>query len=160
VILTVYTKDNVLNFFVGVYFRPEGKNCNKFICGVSPVETQDPDCLKDADIHDVDHKLFENVIWPALYERVPAFAELKVVGSWAGFYEYNVLDQVVQVIYVLEMSVFTELWCRMPSSGTIPISAMSYSVMDFLDTGCSSLQLQGGLSANCWYTTESSRPSI
>ena len=33
------------------------------------------------------------MIWPSLYERVPAFANLKVTASWAGFYEYNTLDQ-------------------------------------------------------------------
>jgi FAD-dependent oxidoreductase domain-containing protein 1 len=82
----------------GVYFRPEGKNCNKFICGVSPAEVNDPNCESDEAIECVstdDHRqLFEEVIWPALCERVPAFEELKVVGSWAGFYEYNTLDQV------------------------------------------------------------------
>ena len=32
--------------------------------------------------------LFEDLIWPALYERVPDhFGELKVQSSWAGFYE-------------------------------------------------------------------------
>jgi hypothetical protein len=37
----------------------------------------------------VDHHLFENVIWPTLAERVPAFNELKVTGFWAGFYDVN-----------------------------------------------------------------------
>ena len=48
--------------------------------GVSPEETADPDCdPSDASIlQHVDHGLFEEIIWPALYERVPAFEELKV----------------------------------------------------------------------------------
>ena len=41
-----------------------------------------------------DHaSLFEEVIWPSLYARCEAFGGLKVTGSWAGFYEYNTLDQ-------------------------------------------------------------------
>jgi hypothetical protein len=42
----------------------------------------------------VDASLFEEVIWPVLYERVPAFQEIKVTSSWAGFYDFNTLDQV------------------------------------------------------------------
>jgi glycine/D-amino acid oxidase-like deaminating enzyme len=40
-----------------------------------------------------DHALFDAVVWPALYKCCPAFAALKVKSSWAGFYEYNALDQ-------------------------------------------------------------------
>lgn len=75
----------------GVYFRPEGKG-NRFIVGVSPTEDKDPNC-DDNDLKVVDHHLFEDIIWPTLYNRVPAFAEIKVQSSWAGFYEYNTLDQ-------------------------------------------------------------------
>ncbi len=38
--------------------------------------------------------MFEDIIWPALYNRVPdAFGEIKVKHRWAGFYDYNVHDQ-------------------------------------------------------------------
>jgi glycine/D-amino acid oxidase-like deaminating enzyme len=37
--------------------------------------------------------VFEEIIWPALYHRVPAFGEIKVKSSWSGLYEYNVIDQ-------------------------------------------------------------------
>ena len=70
----------------GVYFRPEGAN---YICGVSPPEDQDPDCLD----FDVDYRLFEEVIWPILAERVPAFEAIKLVRAWAGHYDFNTLDQ-------------------------------------------------------------------
>ena len=48
--------------------------------GVSPEAAEDPDCdPSDASIlQHVDHSLFEDTIWPAMYERVPAFEELKV----------------------------------------------------------------------------------
>lgn len=82
----------------GVYWRPEG-GFGHFICGVSPescgYEDLDYD-WSDRNILEhipVDWQLFENVIVPALYSRVPAFESLKVLSSWTGFYEYNTFDQ-------------------------------------------------------------------
>jgi len=69
----------------GVWFRPEGAS---FICGVSPPEERD---AEDFGL-EVDHDIFPDELWPVLAERVPAFEALKVVGSWAGHYEYNVFD--------------------------------------------------------------------
>jgi FAD-dependent oxidoreductase domain-containing protein 1 len=70
----------------GVYFRPEGKS---FIGGVSPPEDRDPDCL---DL-EVEYELFEDVVWPTLAERVPAFEAIRLQRAWAGLYDYNTLDQ-------------------------------------------------------------------
>jgi sarcosine oxidase len=70
----------------GVYFRPEGAS---FICGVSPPEEQDPDCL---DL-EVEYELFEEVVWPTIAHRVPAFESIKLQRAWAGLYDYNTLDQ-------------------------------------------------------------------
>jgi FAD-dependent oxidoreductase domain-containing protein 1 len=70
----------------GVFFRPEGRN---FLCGVSPPEEQDPDC----EDFEIDYSMFDEVVWPALANRVPAFAELKVQSAWAGLYDYNTFDQ-------------------------------------------------------------------
>ncbi|HEX6102580.1 MAG TPA: FAD-binding oxidoreductase [Alphaproteobacteria bacterium] len=70
----------------GVYFRPEGAS---FICGVSPPEDRDPDCL---DL-EVEYELFEEVVWPTLAHRVPAFESIKLQRAWAGLYDYNTLDQ-------------------------------------------------------------------
>lgn len=76
----------------GVYFRSEGAGNNrKFLCGVSPKE--DFDFTEDVSTLCADHSLFEEVIWPTLYNRVQAFGELKVRSSWAGLYEYNTCDQ-------------------------------------------------------------------
>jgi len=71
----------------GVWFRPEGRN--QFICGVSPDAADDPDDLP----LDVDHRLFEDVLWPVLANRVPAFEALRPLEAWAGYYEYNTFDQ-------------------------------------------------------------------
>ena len=61
----------------GVYFRPEGAN---FIGGVSPPEDQDPDCFD----FEIDYRLFEEVVWPTLAERVPAFEAIKLVRGLGG----------------------------------------------------------------------------
>ncbi|MGF6931863.1 glycine/D-amino acid oxidase-like deaminating enzyme [Paraburkholderia sp. UCT70] len=71
----------------GVYFRPEG---NSYICGTSPSADNDPD---DLPLDEVDHVLFDDVIWPTLANRVPQFEALRVQNCWSGYYEYNVLDQ-------------------------------------------------------------------
>ena len=72
----------------GVYFRPEGQG---FIGGVAPPEAQDPDILDRADF-EVDHALFDEVVWPALAHRVPGFEALRLLSSWAGHYDVNLLD--------------------------------------------------------------------
>ncbi|MFM2422239.1 MAG: hypothetical protein RL291_769 [Pseudomonadota bacterium] len=71
----------------GVWFRPEG---HMFICGVSPEEADEP---KDGDLDYIDDQPFEEIVWPTLAARVPAFEALKRVSAWAGFYDYNTLDQ-------------------------------------------------------------------
>ena len=70
----------------GLYFRPEG---DKFVCGASPPPDEDPDC----DDLEVDPRHFEEVLWPALAHRVPAFDALKEGTAWAGHYAVNVLDR-------------------------------------------------------------------
>ena len=69
----------------GVYFRPEGRG---FICGTSPDPARDPDDLP----LDPEHGLFEEVIWPVLARRVPAFEALRQTSAWAGYYELNTFD--------------------------------------------------------------------
>ena len=70
----------------GVWFRPEGPY---FLCGISPAEGEaDPD---DAPL-DVDDRLFYDTIWPVLAARVRAFEAVKLVRSWAGYYEMNIVD--------------------------------------------------------------------
>jgi glycine/D-amino acid oxidase-like deaminating enzyme len=70
----------------GIWFRPEG---DYFICGTSPPAAEDRDGLP----LEVDHRAFEDMLWPALAARVPAFEAIKPVNAWAGYYEYNTVDQ-------------------------------------------------------------------
>jgi len=70
----------------GFWFRPEGQ---QFICGLSPAESEEPPAEGD----EVDYDWFEDRIWPALAERIPAMEAIKVTNAWVGRYDYNSLDQ-------------------------------------------------------------------
>jgi glycine/D-amino acid oxidase-like deaminating enzyme len=71
----------------GVWFRPEGLF---FLCGKSPDEGAEP---PPTDLDLIDHAFFDREVWPQLAQRVPAFESVKVVNAWAGYYDYNTLDQ-------------------------------------------------------------------
>ena len=71
----------------GIFFRPEGAG---FICGRSPGEGE-PD--PDEPPLEVEEAMFLERVWPVLARRVPAFAEIRRSGEWAGYYEYNTFDQ-------------------------------------------------------------------
>ncbi len=72
----------------GVYVRPEGSVY--LTGGAEPDEGDGP-----ADPADFEPRwdLFEEVIWPTLAMRVPAFEAIKATRAWAGHYDYNTLDQ-------------------------------------------------------------------
>ena len=69
----------------GLVFRPEG---HLYICGTTPAAENAAD---DFGL-DVDHALFDDVIWPALAHRVPGFERLRLLRAWAGLYEHNLFD--------------------------------------------------------------------
>lgn len=70
----------------GVWWRPEGEG---FIGGYSPDEPEETDFAGD---FEVDWGLFEEVIWPALAGRIPAFEAIRPGRAWAGHYDMNLLD--------------------------------------------------------------------
>lgn len=71
----------------GAYVRPEGKG---YVAGTSPGPGEpDPD---DRPL-DPDPEIFESTVWPAIARRVPAFEQLRVTAAWAGWYDYNTVDQ-------------------------------------------------------------------
>jgi FAD-dependent oxidoreductase domain-containing protein 1 len=67
----------------GFWIRPEGEG---FIAGLAPAE--DPD---DAPLVP-DYGAFEEVLWPALATRIPAFESARLERAWAGYYEMNTVD--------------------------------------------------------------------
>ncbi|MCO6386818.1 FAD-binding oxidoreductase [Aliihoeflea sp. 40Bstr573] len=72
----------------GVYVRPEG---SVYITGGA--EDAATDGAADPADFEPDWPLFEDVIWPVLAARIPAFEALKPGRAWAGHYDYNTLDQ-------------------------------------------------------------------
>ena len=79
----------------GFYVRREGdaERGLFLVGGMESARTSDPDCEGHKDELAVDHALWEDHLWPALAERIPAFEACKVQSSWAGFYDYNTFDQ-------------------------------------------------------------------
>jgi glycine/D-amino acid oxidase-like deaminating enzyme len=69
----------------GVFCRPEGRF---FLTGASPAH----DPAVDWDDFEPRYEEFEEIIWPALAARSPAFEAIKVVNQWAGHYDFNSLD--------------------------------------------------------------------
>lgn len=68
----------------GVYFRPEGKG---YIAGKSNED-------EPAGVNfELDHAWWDEVVWPGIAERVPAFEALRPGRSWAGLYDINRLDE-------------------------------------------------------------------
>jgi glycine/D-amino acid oxidase-like deaminating enzyme len=72
----------------GIYVRPEGR---MFIAGGA--ETGRAEERAGADDFEPEWQLFEEVIWPVLARRIPAFEEIRPGRAWAGHYDYNRFDQ-------------------------------------------------------------------
>lgn len=70
----------------GIYFRPEHQH---WIAATVPAT--DGPC--DADDFDPDHHLFEDAVWPALYNRAEGFDCARIARWWVGHYAYNSFDQ-------------------------------------------------------------------
>lgn len=71
----------------GVHMRSDGRY---YLCGCPPLG--DDPAMDFADFSFEDD-IWEEKLWPAIANRVPAFERVKVVNSWVGHYAYNTLDQ-------------------------------------------------------------------
>lgn len=69
----------------GVYVRPEGAY---YIAGSTPAEHEDT----DSEDFEVDWWRFEEIVWPALAHRIPAFEAIKPINAWAGHYAVTPFD--------------------------------------------------------------------
>ncbi|HRK23734.1 MAG TPA: FAD-binding oxidoreductase [Beijerinckiaceae bacterium] len=70
----------------GVWCRPEGEG---FIGGYSPADDSETDEGQD---FEVNWNEFDEVIWPNLAARIPAFEAIRPGRAWAGHYDMNLLD--------------------------------------------------------------------
>ncbi|MEM7423353.1 MAG: FAD-binding oxidoreductase, partial [Pseudomonadota bacterium] len=71
----------------GVHMRSDGRY---YLCGCPPIGDDPAMAFDDFSYED---DVWEEKLWPALANRVPAFERIKVVNSWVGHYAYNTLDQ-------------------------------------------------------------------
>ncbi len=72
----------------GIYVRPEGR---MFIAGGAEDEMGEQAAAEDD--FEPEWLLFEEVIWPVLAGRIPAFEAIRPGRAWAGHYDYNTFDQ-------------------------------------------------------------------
>lgn len=72
----------------GIYVRPEG---SVYLTGGA--EPEEGDVAPDPKDFEVNWSLFEDVVWPILATRIPAFEAIKATRGWVGHYDYNTLDQ-------------------------------------------------------------------
>lgn len=69
----------------GVHVRTDGA---LYMAGATP----DPDPAVDPDDFAGQWDIWEEVAWPAIAMRIPAFEDVRVRRSWVGHYDLNVLD--------------------------------------------------------------------
>ena len=70
----------------GIWIRPEGDG---FLCGHTPDAEHDV----PTENFEPDHDDFEEIIWPTIWETIPAFEALRVISAYAGHYDFNTLDE-------------------------------------------------------------------
>jgi len=71
----------------GVHFRQDGPQT--YLAGGHA----DYDPAVEYDDFSMDHRIWEDFIWPTIATRIPQFDALRIVSEWAGHYAYNTLDQ-------------------------------------------------------------------
>lgn len=71
---------------LGIHVRTDGQF---YLAGCPPNE----DPAVDYNDFEMDHSIWEEKVWPAIANRIPAFEAIKLVNSWAGHYAFNTLDQ-------------------------------------------------------------------
>jgi glycine/D-amino acid oxidase-like deaminating enzyme len=70
----------------GVAFRSEG---DRYLAVVAPPPEHDLPTRE----FDIDYELFDELIWPTLAERVPAFEAIKLASAYSCHYDFNTLDE-------------------------------------------------------------------
>ncbi|MCO5091811.1 FAD-binding oxidoreductase [Bosea sp. (in: a-proteobacteria)] len=81
----------------GAWCRPEGQRTAEgrlFIGSCSPLAPEQDVAWIETDpaVEDVDWGFFEEVVWPALAHRIPAFERIRPGRAWAGPYDMCGLD--------------------------------------------------------------------
>lgn len=72
----------------GAYCRPEGTVPGVYVFGKTPSSIEEPNSSN----LDIDYTYLENIVHPLLAHRVPSFEQVNIQRAWAGYYDYNRLD--------------------------------------------------------------------
>jgi glycine/D-amino acid oxidase-like deaminating enzyme len=70
----------------GVHVRTDGLY---YLAGCPPHE----DTPAAFDDFEIDHDMWEDKAWPAIANRIPQFERVKLINTWIGHYDFNMLDQ-------------------------------------------------------------------
>lgn len=57
----------------------------------------------------MDYDFFDDHIWPNLAHRIPSMEAVKVLRAWAGYYDYNSVDQnliIGALLYFLSRKIY------------------------------------------------------
>ena len=71
----------------GVHVRQDGPET--YLAGCAP----EVDPAAPFEDFAMDHRRWEDHVWPIIASRIPQFEAIKVVTEWAGHYAFNTLDQ-------------------------------------------------------------------
>jgi glycine/D-amino acid oxidase-like deaminating enzyme len=89
----VFAAENRLDRDLPLTIDPSGVHCRTdgryYMAGCPP----DIDPAVDPNDFAMDHNIWQDKVWPAVANRIPQFEAIKLVNSWVGHYDYNVLDQ-------------------------------------------------------------------
>lgn len=111
----------------GIYCRREGLGGN-FICGRSQSTENDNAEISNLE---VDYSYFDKEIYPYLKNRVPSLDPIKIRGGWAGYYDYNRIDQnpiIGQDLYYKNL-----IWCTgFGGNAVIMAPAVGRAIMEFV----------------------------
>ncbi len=69
----------------GCHMRWDGAN---YLAGCPPFD----DAPMNVEDFSYEDDIWEEKLWPAIAARVPAFERVRVINSWVGHYDYNMLD--------------------------------------------------------------------
>ena len=77
---------------INIFSRICCSTCSKSLLHSGEYLAGSPNSVFDATDLEPAWNDFEELVWPALAQRIPAFEELKLTGGWAGYYDCNKLD--------------------------------------------------------------------
>lgn len=111
----------------GVAVRREGE---RYLAVVTPPPERDPPSTD----FDIDYALFDDIIWPALAERIPAFEAIKLSNAHSCHYDFNTLDENVILGHVPNVDNFL-IAAGFSGHGLMQSPAVGRALSELIDFG-------------------------